>query len=94
MQDAWIAETAAPGNDGGAEQNLWENPLDFSKLMTEEDKEMFEDYDSRGKPGMGMKKIAKRFEKDIKDTLSARGCVEHIKWSVKLKETGVLDLST
>jgi hypothetical protein len=41
VRRAWIEEAGGevPGNDGGAEQALWEQALDVNKLMTEEDRQ-------------------------------------------------------
>ena len=96
IKESWLAENGAPveGNDGGAQQKLWENALDTTALMTEEDKAMLAEAKqlSAIKEASAVKRIAKRFEDEkVKVLVGERGCKESMRFCPQLKSKGLLD---
>lgn len=94
VRDSWIAENGGPvpGNDNGALQNQWENPLDCKPLMTDAEREAWENAAPGPPKGKALKQVARRIENDLEEGFLARNCTENLRFDPKLKEQGLLDL--
>ena len=93
VAEKWILAGAPKGNDGGDIQKTWEAPFDVKPLMTSEDIKDYEVKKLRGKEGLALKAVCRRFEADKKSILLDRGLTESIKFDAKLKGQGLLDLT-
>ncbi|NES73172.1 MAG: GIY-YIG nuclease family protein [Okeania sp. SIO2D1] len=91
IKKSWIEENGflPIGND--TEENKWNKPLDVKPLMTAEDKAEYNKLEEIAQIKL-LKKIARRFEEEILETLKDRGVNMDIRFNPKLKEQGLLDL--
>lgn len=94
IKDKWIEENGSlpSGNDGGPEQNMWENPLDCKPLMTDEEIGKLEEAGAGPPKAKVLKNVARRVEAQLEKGFLARNCKERLRFDPKLKEKGLLDL--
>ncbi|MEO0534500.1 MAG: GIY-YIG nuclease family protein [Cyanobacteria bacterium P01_A01_bin.123] len=91
IRDAWLTENGSipPGN--GAEAVAWNQPIDAKQTMTDAEKAEFERLEELGQIKY-LKKIARRVEANILETLKQRNVQMELRFNPKLKEAGLLDL--
>jgi len=93
IRSLWIQQCGTvPGNDEGVEQDLWENPFDCKKHMSDEDRATVAAANEGPERNKAMKVVARKFEADIMEVIASRGITERFRFDPKLKETGMLDL--
>eukprot|EP01018_Ginkgo_biloba_P031058 Gb_40143 [translate_table: standard] len=94
IKEKWITENGVlpSGNDNGPQQNIWENPLDCKPLMTEEEKQKFEEAGPGPFQAKVLKNVARRIEKELDAQYKERNCKEVFRFEPKLKEKGLLEL--
>jgi len=92
-RSAWLQESGdtPPGNNGGAEQALWEAPIDVRTGLSQEEREhlsllMPEEATAE------LREIVLRAEAAKVDAFEALGCHEQLLFDAKLKPKGFLDL--
>lgn len=91
IRQAWLQEGGAPpGNDGGAEQSAWEDPLDVRSQMSAEELEEFERLPATA-ADTALKDKALELEIARVEVFEARGCDEQLLFDAKLKARGLLD---
>ncbi|NEP57590.1 MAG: GIY-YIG nuclease family protein [Symploca sp. SIO2G7] len=90
-KQAWIEEngTTPPGNS--LEEAAWNQPIDAKLAMTEEEQVDYKNSDELMQTKL-LKKIARRVEAQILEELQSRGVQTKIRFNLKLKEKGLLDL--
>ncbi|MFB2838114.1 GIY-YIG nuclease family protein [Floridanema evergladense] len=89
----WIAEngTIPVGND--TDKTKWTDPIDVKLLMSDEEKANYEKVTGEElAQSKVLKKVARRVEAEILETLKNRHYQEEIRFNPKLKESGLLDL--
>ena len=95
VMDFWLAEIGdCPGNSGGPEEDLWEQPLDVKPRFTEQD---FVDIEELEKTGhlsrdMATRIVTWQWEEEKMNELRARGVNEEFHFDAVLKSEGKLDL--
>eukprot|EP00475_Leptophrys_vorax_P009201 TRINITY_DN16078_c0_g1_i1.p1 TRINITY_DN16078_c0_g1~~TRINITY_DN16078_c0_g1_i1.p1 ORF type:complete len:307 (-),score=0.66 TRINITY_DN16078_c0_g1_i1:30-926(-) len=96
IRDAWAAENGGrpAGNDEGAEQQRWENPVDCKPLMTEEEKTAVAQAAPGPPKAKALKQVARRVERELEAAFQARQCTEVLRFDPKLKEEALLDLKS
>ncbi|KAL2621513.1 hypothetical protein R1flu_001718 [Riccia fluitans] len=94
IREQWIVENGSTpvGNDNGEMQNVWENPLDCTALMTDEEKLLFEEAAPGPPKAKVLKNVAKRIEAGLKEVFQERKCTDKLRFDPKLKDRGLLDL--
>mmetsp|Transcript_11571 Transcript_11571/g.24379 ORF Transcript_11571/g.24379 Transcript_11571/m.24379 type:complete len:403 (-) Transcript_11571:64-1272(-) len=92
-RSAWLQENGASpaGNDGGAEQALWEAPIDVRAGLAQEEREalmslMPEEATAK------LRDFVLRAEAAQVEAFEALGCHEQLLFDAKLKAKGFLDL--
>jgi hypothetical protein len=75
-----------------AERQLWEQPLDCKKLMTEAEQEQLAQAMLDVEKERVLKNVARRVEKEIMAMLTARGAKFAIRFNPKRKSEGILDI--
>lgn len=93
-RDAWISENGSVpvGNDNGEIQNLWENALDCTPFMTDEEKLLHEEAAPGPPKAKVLKNVARRIEKDLEGIFKQRNCTDVLRFDPKLKDRCLLDL--
>jgi hypothetical protein len=91
IRDAWIEENGAipPGN--GADEAVWNQPIDAKQTMTDEEQLSYKKGDGLTQIKL-LKQVARRVEAQILEELKSRGVQTEIRFNPKLKENGLLDL--
>lgn len=85
MQTAWLGDLAV-------DTDLWEQPLDCRKLMTDEEKHQLEQAINEAEQEKVLKNVARRVEKDVLAQLAARGIAFDVRFNPKRKSEGILDV--
>ncbi|KAH9551169.1 hypothetical protein CY35_09G001100 [Sphagnum magellanicum] len=95
-REKWVSENGSipSGNDNGEVQNIWENALDCTPLMTEEEKILYEDAATGPPKAKVLKNVARRIEKDLEALFKERNCSDKLRFDPKLKDKCLLDLKT
>ncbi len=90
VRTAWIEENGGqpPGNDDEA---AWTAAIDAKVTMTAAEQAEYEALEEVAQIKY-LKKIARRVEAEILETLKARGVQMDLRFNPKLKESGLLDL--
>jgi hypothetical protein len=85
-RDAWIAENGTLPLGNGAEQALWNQPIDARAAMSPQEQAELANALKL------LKQAARRMEEQVMAALRDRGVQMPIRFNPKLKETGLLDL--
>lgn len=91
IRKAWIEENGVTPAGNGAEEAVWNQPIDAKQTMTDEECVSYEKSDELGQIKL-LKKVARRVESQILEGLKSRGVQTEIRFNPKLKEQGLLDL--
>lgn len=91
MRSAWIAENGVTPPGNGEAQAAWEKPVDAKVWMTDAERDAIAAATDLDQIKL-LKKLARRIEAEILDTLKARGAQLDLRFNPKLKEQGLLDL--
>ncbi|WP_107670902.1 GIY-YIG nuclease family protein [Cyanothece sp. BG0011] len=91
IKNNWTEENGDLSINEESYQNLWTQPIDAKVYMTGEDKETYQNSDELGQIKL-LKKVSRRVQADIEETLKQRGNQTEIRFNPKLKEQGLLDL--
>jgi hypothetical protein len=91
IRDAWILENGATPAGNGAEEAIWNQPIDAKVKMTEDEKKAYAATDEMGQIKT-LKQVARRVEAEVLAMLAARGVKMQIRFDPKLKEEGLLNL--
>lgn len=93
-RDSWISENGfvPEGNDNGELQNLWENALDCTPLMTDEEKLTVEEAAPGPSTAKALKQVARRIERELEGVFKQRQCSDVLRFDPKLKDRCLLDL--
>jgi hypothetical protein len=91
MQQRWIAENGTLPIGNGAEEGLWNQPIDAKAQMTAAEQVDYAAADDLGRV-KALKKVARRIEAAVLVQLQARGITEEFRFDPKLKESGLLGL--
>lgn len=91
IKENWTKENGDLSINDEVNQNLWTQPIDAKLSMTKEEKETYKNSDELGKIKL-LKKISRKVQADIEETLIQRGNKTEIRFNPKLKEQGLLDL--
>lgn len=93
IKAAWINENGSLPIGNGTAEAKWNQPIDVKQEMTEAEKVQYQDplIDEVDKEKL-LKNIARRVEANILEVLKTRGLQENIRFSPKLKASGILDL--
>ncbi len=91
IKDHWINEQEALSIKDKDYQTLWTQPIDATSSMTEEEKETYKNSDELTQIKL-LKKVSRRVQGEIEETLKERGNTMEIRFNPKLKEKGLLDL--
>ena len=95
VMDFWLAEVGGcPGNAGGPEEDLWEQPLDVKPRFTKQDYEDIEELEKTGhlSRDMATRIVTWQWEEEKMNQLRARGVKEEFHFDATLKSEGKLDL--
>ena len=87
----WTQENGDLSISNKENQALWTQPIDAKTSMTNEEKETYDNSDELTKIKL-LKKVSRRVQADIEETLNQRGNQMEIRFNPKLKEQGLLDL--
>ena len=85
MQTAWSGDLAV-------DIELWEQPLDCRRLMTDDEKHQLEQAIDEAEQEKVLKNVARRVEKDVLAQLAARGIAFDVRFNPKRKSEGILDI--
>jgi hypothetical protein len=85
MQAAWLGDLAV-------DAELWEQPLDCRRLMTDAEKQQLEQAMNESEQEQVLKNVARRVEKDVLAQLAARGIAFEVRFNPKRKSEGILDI--
>ena len=91
IKDNWIDEQGDISLKNKDYQALWTQPIDAKSTMTEEEQESYKNSDELTQIKL-LKKVSRRVQADIEETLKQRGNTMEIRFNPKLKEKGLLDL--
>lgn len=91
LRDAWIAENGGVPAGNSTDLALWTQPIDAKQQMTAEEQQAYDTGDDLDRPKL-LKKIARRVEGEVLNTLKSRGVTMELRFNPKLKEAGLLDL--
>ncbi len=91
LRDAWIAENGDVPTGNGTDLTLWTQPIDAKQQMTADEQHAYDTGDGLDRPKL-LKKIARRVEGEVLNTLKERGVTMELRFNPKLKESGLLDL--
>lgn len=91
LRDAWIAENGGVPAGNGTDLALWTQPIDAKQQMTAAEQQAYDTGDELDRPKL-LKKIARRVEGEVLNTLKDRGVTMELRFNPKLKEAGLLDL--
>ncbi|MGB5596640.1 MAG: GIY-YIG nuclease family protein [Crocosphaera sp.] len=91
IKKSWLSENGELSLNSEENKRLWTQPIDAKTSMTEEEKETYKNSDELTQIKL-LKKISRRVQGDIEDTLKHRGNQMEIRFNPKLKEQGLLDL--
>jgi hypothetical protein len=91
IQDAWIAENGTLPSGNGANEALWNQPIDAKPAMTADELTSYAAGDGLTQIKL-LKQAARRVEEQLLTALEARGVQMQIRFNPKLKENGLLDL--
>lgn len=87
----WIDEQGDVSLKTKEHQALWTQPINAKSTMTEEEQESYKNSDELTQIKL-LKKVARRVQAEIEETLKQRGNTMEIRFNPKLKEQGLLDL--
>lgn len=96
IKKVWIEEAGAPSdNDGADRQARWEGAINVQKNveLSAAEKKGLADMSSENTIKT-LRDICRRVQQDIEDVLEARGYKGRVQFNPKLKEQGLLDVST
>ena len=93
IKQGWIEDNNSVPVGNSSEEEKWNKPFDVKPLMTEEEKQQYEQLEEFARTKL-LKKIARRFEADILKEIEARGVKIEFRFNPKLKEQGLLDLKS
>jgi hypothetical protein len=85
MQTAWLGDLAI-------DTELWEQPLDCRRLMTNDEKHQLEQAMNEAEQEKVLKNVARRVEKDVLAQLADRGIAFDVRFNPKRKSEGILDV--
>jgi hypothetical protein len=85
MQTTWLGDLAV-------DTDLWEQPLDCRRLMTDDEKHQLEQAMNEAGQEQVLKNVARRVEKDVLVQLAARGIAFDVRFNPKRKSEGILDI--
>ncbi|CAN1210570.1 GIY-YIG nuclease family protein [Tumidithrix helvetica PCC 7403] len=88
MQATWLGDKVLTSE----EQELWDQPLDCKKQMTEAEKQLLAEALNEGEQEKILKNVARRLEEGILTQLKARGIGFDVRFNPKLKSAGILDI--
>lgn len=91
IKDHWINEQEALSIKDKDYQTLWTQPIDATSSMTEEEQETYKNSGELAQIKL-LKKVSRRVQGEIEETLKERGNTMEIRFNPKLKEKGLLDL--
>jgi hypothetical protein len=91
IRDTWIEENGGKPPGNGADEAVWNHPIDAKVAMTDEEKVSYEKSDELMQIKL-LKQVARRVEAQILEELKSRGVQTEIRFNPKLKENGLLDL--
>jgi hypothetical protein len=91
IRTAWIAENGSTPIGNGADESIWNQPIDAKAKMTDAEKNAYAATDEMGKI-KALKQVARRVEAEVLATLEQRGVKMPIRFDPKLKEEGLLGL--
>jgi hypothetical protein len=91
IRQAWITENGTIPLGNGSTETEWTQPIDAKQIMTESEKNQYQQTDELGQIKL-LKKISRRLETEIQEQLTMRGVQMEIRFNPKLKEQGLLDL--
>jgi hypothetical protein len=92
MRESWIAENGATPAGNGADEALWNQPIDVRHQMTPEERDRYETAIDELSQMKCLKNVARRVEAEVLSVLKTRGVQAEIRFNPKLKEEGLLDL--
>jgi hypothetical protein len=85
MQAAWLGDLAI-------DTELWEQPLNCLRLMTDDETHQLEKAMNEAEQEQVLKNVARRVEKDVLAQLAARGIAFDVRFNPKRKNEGILDI--
>jgi hypothetical protein len=88
MQSAWLGDKILTVE----ELELWEQPLDCKKLMTDAEQKLLAAALNEGEQEKILKNVARRIEVGILTQIEARGVGFDVRFNPKLKSAGILDV--
>ncbi|MDJ0729618.1 MAG: GIY-YIG nuclease family protein [Crocosphaera sp.] len=91
IKNNWTQENGDLSINDEANQKRWTQPIDAKICMTDEEKETYKNSDELAQIKL-FKKVARRVQANIEETLNQRGNKMQIRFNPKLKEQGLLDL--
>jgi hypothetical protein len=91
IRNTWIEENGTIPAGNGADEAVWNQPIDAKLAMTDEEQESFGKGDGIMQVKL-LKQVARRVEAQILEELKTRGVQTEIRFNPKLKENGLLDL--
>lgn len=91
IKNNWTQENGDLSINDDVNQKQWTQPIDAKLFITEEEKETYKNSDELGKTKL-LKKVSRRVQAEIENTLEKRGNRMEIRFNPKLKEQGLLDL--
>lgn len=91
IRDAWLAENGSTPPGNGVAAQAWSQPIDAKQTMSDAEKAEFHRLEELAQTKF-LKKIARRVEANILETLKQRNVQMELRFNPKLKESGLLDL--
>lgn len=91
IRDAWMTEKGTVPAGNGPDEVKWTQPIDAKAVMTVEEQETYAKLEEVDQIKL-LKKVSRRVEADVLETLQARGVQMEVRFNPKLKESGLLDL--
>ncbi len=91
IRDAWIEENGATPAGNGADEAVWNHPINAKLSMTDEEQVTYDKSDGLMQIKL-LKQVARRVEAQILEELKSRGVQTEVRFNPKLKENGLLDL--
>ncbi|BAB75695.1 GIY-YIG nuclease family protein [Anabaena sp. FACHB-709] len=93
IEKAWIAENGTTPVGNGEQKEIWTQPVDVKKFMTDEEQTNYHKPTNDELTQMKIiKNVARRVETEILASLELRGLKTQLRFNPKLKEDGLLDL--
>jgi hypothetical protein len=88
MQAGWLGDKILTPD----QQELWEQPLDCKKYMTNAENQLLATALNEGEQEKILKNVARRLEESILAQLQTRGIGFDVRFNPKLKNAGILDM--